>query len=179
MTDPFIGEIRPVGFNFAPQGWAMCNGQLLPIAQNTPLFSILGTFYGGNGTSTFALPDLKARIPLHPDNGGGAAGLSSVYLGENLGQATVTLTAGQMPSHGHVPVGVDAPGTTDSPANATWARPHVGRAESPVYAAGGTTQPMAASAVGSAGGGQPHNNLPPYLVINFIIALEGIYPPHS
>ena len=177
MTDPFIGEIRPVGFNFAPQGWAMCNGQLLPISQNTALFSILGTFYGGDGRATFALPDLQARIPLHPDNGAGGSGLGPVYLGENLGQAAVTLTPSEMPSHVHAPMGVDAAGTTDSPANATWARPHTGRAEDPVYATSGSTQPMAPSALGSAGGDQPHNNLPPYLVINFIIALEGIYPP--
>ncbi len=179
MSDPYIGEIRPVGFNFAPVGWALCDGQLLPISQNTALFSILGTNYGGDGRSTFALPDLRSRIPLHADNGNAGPGLSPVYLGENLGAETVTLLVSEMPYHNHVPAAVDGEGTTDSPANATWASPHTGRAADRTYATSGSPQPMAATALGAAGGGQPHNNLSPYLVINFIIALQGVYPPRD
>lgn len=177
MADQYVGEIRAVGFNFAPQGWAMCNGQLLPVSQNTALFSLLGTYYGGDGSSTFGLPDLRVRFPLHADNGSGAPGLSSVYLGENVGAPTVTLTAAEMPVHVHVPAAVDAAGTTNSPAGATWARARTGRVEDPIYATSGSTQPMHESTVASAGGGQPHNNLPPFLVVNFIIALQGVFPP--
>jgi microcystin-dependent protein len=179
MSDPFIGEIRPVGFLFAPQGWAMCNGQLLPISQNTPLFSLLGNSYGGDGRATFALPNLQARIPLHANGGTGAPGLSPVQLGEQVGSSSVTLTAANLAPHNHVPAAVQALGTTNSPAGATWAVPTVGRVIDQTYATTGGTAPMAASAVGATGGGQPHNNMPPYLVINFIIALQGIYPPRQ
>ena len=179
MADQYIGEIRAVGFNFAPQGWAMCNGQLLPISQNTALFSLLGTSYGGNGTTTFALPDLRVRFPLHAANGSAGPGLSAVQLGENVGATSVTLTAAELPTHTHVPAAVDAAGTVTSPANATWAKARTGRTEGLIYATGGAVEPMDPGAVLANGGGQPHNNLPPYQVVNFIIALQGVYPPRS
>jgi microcystin-dependent protein len=176
MTDQFLGEIRPVGFLFAPQGWALCNGQLLPIQQNTALFSLLGTTYGGNGVNTFALPDLQARIPLHADHGAGSPGLSPVQLGEQVGSSSVTLTAANLAPHSHVPLAAQGPGATNSPAGAIWAMATLGRVVDQIYATSGGTAAMAASALGATGGGQPHNNMPPYLVINFVIALTGIYP---
>ena len=176
MSDQFLAEIRLFGGNFAPAGWALCNGQIMPIAQNTALFSILGTFYGGNGTTTFGLPDLQARIPLHADNGAAAPGLTPVDLGEQLGSAAVTLLASEMPSHTHAPAAYSGGGDTDSPASASWAQARLGRVSDQIYATAGGTQPMHEAALASAGGGQPHNNLSPYLVINFIIALQGIYP---
>ena len=180
MTDQYVGEIRQVGFTFAPQGWALCNGQLLPIQQNTALFSLLGINYGGDGRTTFALPDLQARFPLHANNGSGGSGLTAIGVGEEVGSSTVTLTPGQLAPHNHVPAAVVGGGNTNSPAGATWAQPRVGRAVDQVYAtAGGILPPMGASALGPTGDGQPHNNLPPYLVVNFIIALVGIFPPRS
>jgi microcystin-dependent protein len=180
MTDQYVGEIRAVGFNFAPQGWAMCNGQILPISQNTALFSLLGTNYGGNGISTFALPDLQARFPLHANNGQGGAGVGPVDIGEMVGSATVTVTAAQLPPHTHLPTGVVGGGTADSPAaTTTFAEARVGRVVEQIYATSGGTQPMAPSALTSVGGDQPHNNLPPYLVVNFIIALGGLFPPRG
>jgi microcystin-dependent protein len=179
MSDQFVGEIRAVGFNFAPQGWALCNGQLLPINQNTALFSLLGTNYGGNGVTTFALPDLQARFPLHANNGSGAPGVSPVDVGEVVGSPTAALTASQMASHIHLVTALASVGTTDSPSLATWAVARVGRAAEPGYSSSGGTQPLAASALTSNGGDQPHNNLPPYLVVNFIIALVGIFPARS
>jgi microcystin-dependent protein len=177
VSDQFLGEIRGVGFNFAPQGWAICNGQLLPIAQNTALFSLLGTTYGGNGQTTFALPDLQARIPVHA--GSNTPGLAPVSLGESDGTTTVTLTQQEMPTHNHPPQSVAAPGTTNSPAGAVWAQAHLGRATDVIYAAAGATTSMAPAAIGAVGANQPHNNMPPFLVINYIIALQGIFPARS
>src|ERR1700759_5183964 len=165
MTDQYVGEIRAVGFNFEAQGWALCNGQTLPISQNTALFSLLGTNYGGNGTSNFALPNLQARFPLHASSSG--LGLSPTSVGEAGGAATVTLAQGTTPAHGHVMTAVASPGTVDSPEQARWAEPHYGRGVDQVYATSGGTAPMAASAFGMVGGSQPHNNLPPFLVVNF------------
>ncbi|GAB3127102.1 phage tail protein [Glaciibacter psychrotolerans] len=176
MTDPFVAEIRLVGFNFAPQGWAFCNGQILPIAQNTALFSLIGTFYGGNGTSNFALPNLQGSMPLGQGQG---RGLSQYYLGESGGSAAVTLITGEMPNHNHSAHAVKALGNSTSPAGAVWAQPRVGRAASKTYAqspAAGTLVPLAGEALGAFGGDQPHNNLPPYLTMNYIIALQGIFP---
>jgi microcystin-dependent protein len=174
MSDQFLGEIRATGFNFAPQGWALCNGQILPISQNTALFSLLGTQYGGNGSSTFALPNMQARFPLHANPGLG--GLSPTSVGEEGGAATVTITQATMPAHTHVPTAAASPGTVNSPANARWAEPHFGRSLDPVYATSGGLAPMSVLALSPKGGSQPHNNLPPYLVVNFIIALSGIFP---
>jgi microcystin-dependent protein len=174
MTDQFVGEIRTVGFNFAPQGWAVCNGQLLPINQNSALFSLLGTQYGGNGTTTFALPNLQARYPLHASGSG--VGLSPTTVGQTGGVASVTISQATMPAHAHVPVAVGSPGNVNTPSGTLWAEPHYGRGLDHAYATGGGTAPMADSAFGMVGGGQAHNNLPPFLVVNFIIALIGIFP---
>lgn len=173
MADPFVAEIRIVGFNFAPLGWALCDGQLLPLSQNTALFSLLGTNYGGNGQSNFGLPDLQGRFPMHPGQG---QGLSPRVLGESGGDAQVTLIASEMPGHSHqMQAGGPGIAAVASPADASLGasptRPFI--AASPAPAA---TQ-MATSEV--AGSGLPHNNLPPYLTMNFVIALQGIFPPRS
>ena len=173
MAEPFIAEIRMVGFNFAPRGWATCDGQLLPISQNTALFSLLGTTYGGNGTSTFGLPDLRGRAPL---NVGQGPGLTNRVLGEQSGAATVTLVANQLPAHTHTFQGVAASATSNNPVGNL---PASIRTSTPYAAAGGTTAAMSASAIGGGGSNLPHNNMQPYLSILFIIALQGIFPPRS
>jgi microcystin-dependent protein len=172
MADPFVAEIRIFGFNFAPRGWALCNGQLLPISQNTALFSLLGTTFGGDGKSTFALPNMQGNAPMHPGQG---PGLSMHDLGETSGTETVTLMQAEMPFHGHsvgaqtVPLG----GLADPTGN-TLSRPGSGS----LYFDGGapTIVAMAPQAIGVNGGGNPHNNMQPYLTLNFCIALQGIYP---
>jgi microcystin-dependent protein len=179
MSDQYLGEIRPVGFNFAPAGWAMCNGQIMSIAQNTALFSVLGTYYGGNGTSTFGLPDLRGVFAVHANNGSSGGGLLPVQLGERGGESAVTISTATMAAHRHTPQGVAATGSANSPTGAVWAEAHIGRALESLYATSGGTVPMNAQAVGLTGGGQPHNNMPPYLVVNFIIALQGIYPARN
>lgn len=177
MADPFVGEIRIFGFNFPPTGWALCNGQLLPISQNTALFSLLGTNYGGNGTTTFGLPNLQGCAPLQPGQG---AGLSLYDLGETGGTAAVALLTSQMPYHTHAAGGVNGAGTLATPAGNIWASAMVGRqAENRYAAVPGTSPAMAAQMLAPSGGGLPHNNMPPYLVLNFCIALQGIYPPRS
>ncbi|KQV59377.1 phage tail protein [Duganella sp. Root336D2] len=173
MAERYIGEIRMFSGNFAPVGWAMCNGQLLPIAQNTALFSILGTTYGGNGKTNFALPDLRQRIPMHAGSG---PGLSPRDLGEQGGAATATLTALEMPSHSHGMTASSATASVQSPANAMLAKPVTISAP---YHDATAIAPSAAGPLGTAGGGGAHNNLQPYLVVNFIIALSGIFPPRS
>lgn len=168
--DPFVAEIRILPTNFAPKGWAFCNGQLLPISQNTALFSLLGTTYGGNGQTNFALPNLQGAAPMHPGQG---PGLSLRDLGEVGGTETVTLTQTQIPSHTH-PLNADSGSpTTGSPANAVLASPAALRR----YSAASDLEPMVP--VGAAGGSQPHNNMQPYLTLNFCIALQGVYPPRS
>src|SRR5580658_416275 len=167
MSDPFVGEIRVFPFNFAPLGWAMCNGQLLPISQNTALFSLLGTQFGGNGTSNFQLPNLRGSVPI---NQGEGAGLTSRVMGEVGGSPTVTLTVAEIPVHSHG-VACAATGTSDSPLDAVFAGSQAGNA----YAPSGTKVNMSAAAVAPAGGSQPHNNMPPYLVLNFCIALQGVF----
>ena len=171
MSEPFLGEIRAVGFNFAPVGWAMCNGQLLSIAQNTALFSLLGTTYGGNGTTTFALPDLRGRVGIHQGQG---PGLSPYVIGQVAGTETVTLIAQQMPQHNHVVNASGAAGTATRPTTAVLAK-----TTAPAYAPASDGTVMAANMIGTAGGNQPHSNIQPYLAVNFIIALEGIFPSRN
>ena len=174
MSDPFIGEIRLFGFNFAPQGWAQCNGQLLQISQNTALFSILGVTYGGDGRTTFALPNLQGRSALSAGQG---PGLSSRVLGQSGGEAAVTLTSGEIPQHTHTAAASTNLGDQASPANTLWATGAGGRGQN--FYASGADVAMSSQAIGPAGGGQPHNNLPPYLALNFCIALQGVFPPRS
>ncbi len=178
MSDQFLAEIRPFPFNFAPQGWALCNGQILPISQNTALFSLLGTTYGGDGKSNFALPNLQGRSPMHWNQG---PGLSNHPLGETGGSATVSLIVSQMPQHTHGINCLDTPrtrGQVGNPANAIPAK--TGGIPANAYTSGGTqNQTMAANAVGTAGSGLPHNNMQPFLTLNFCIALQGIFPSRN
>ncbi len=170
VASPFLGQVAMFGGNFAPQGWAFCDGQLLPISQNTALFSLLGTTYGGNGQTTFALPNLQGASPLHPGTG---TGLTPRNLGDTGGVANVTLTVAQLPNHTHTARGIAAGGTQQAPTNDVWAEIRgVPYAPTPNSA-------MAQSAANQTGGSQPHNNLPPYLVVNFIIALQGIFPARN
>jgi microcystin-dependent protein len=174
MADNFVGEIRLFPFNFAPTGWAMCDGQILPISQNTALFSLLGTQFGGNGTSNFALPNLQGTIPVGQGQG---PGLSLYDIGESGGTATVNLSVSTIPSHSHsLPVSATA-GRVNIPSPSA-VLGATGRGSPDVYA-GSVTGSMSASSSGNAGGGQPHNNLMPYLVLNYCIALTGIYPSRS
>ena len=174
MSDPFIGEIRLFGFNFAPQGWAQCNGQLLSIAQNTALFSILGTTYGGNGQTTFGLPNLQGQAPLHTGQG---PGLSYRTLGEIGGEAAVTLLASEMPQHTHSAAASSAIGDQTTPASNVWAVGAGGRGQN--FYTTGSDVAMSGQALGASGASQPHNNMPPYEVLNFCICLNGVYPPRS
>jgi microcystin-dependent protein len=170
--DPFIGEIRVFPYTFAPAGWAQCNGQLLPISQNTALFSILSTTYGGDGKSTFALPDLRDAVPMHPGQG---PGLSNREPGEMGGADAVTLLESEMPAHGHTLQAANFPADIQAPTpNVAIARSSGGNAYQTV-----TNQnlvQMSPNTLASAGGGLPHNNLQPYLTLRFCIALQGIYP---
>ena len=171
MAEPFLGEIRVFGFNFAPVGWAFCQGQLLPIAQNTALFSLLGTTYGGDGVQTFALPDLRGRVPV---NMGQGPGLSPYNLGQASGTETVTILQNQMPAHGHSVQANDGPGSGTRPAGSVLARTGAS-----TYAAAPDGTTMAATMISQAGGGQPVPNLQPLLVLNLCIALQGIFPSRS
>jgi microcystin-dependent protein len=171
--DPFVAEIRIFPFNFAPKGWAVCDGQLLPITQNTALFSLLGTTYGGDGVSTFALPDLQGNAPMHPGQG---PGLSLRALGEMGGSETVTLAAAELPAHAHVlRADVADPADTNVPSPAAALAPSTGGA---LYRATADTQ-MAPETLTSVGGDLPHNNLQPYLTLSFNIALQGVFPPRT
>lgn len=176
MSDPFIGEIRIFAGNFAPRGWAMCNGQLLAISQNTALFSLLGTNYGGNGQTTFALPNLQGSAPLHAGQG---PGLSSYDLGQTGGETNVTLISSELPSHTHPVFGTSSPGSAVDPANAVWGTAAVARGTKMYADSPGSPLQMNPSAFSATGGNQPHNNLPPYLTLTFIIALVGIYPSRN
>ncbi len=174
MSEPFIAEIRIFAGNFAPRGWAFCDGQLLPIAQNTALFSLIGTTYGGDGRTTTALPNLQERAPMHPGRG---PGLTSRRLGEKVGVEAVTLSESQIPSHTHTARGVgSAAGTTFMPSNTTaWAED--GGQVGATYRTGSNQNTtMASEALGTTGGGQSHTNIQPLLTLNFIIALVGLYP---
>lgn len=179
MSSPFVAEIRIFGFNFAPKGWAFCDGQLLSISQNTALFSLLGTFYGGDGKSNFALPNLQGSSAMHTTQYGGNSPFGQFFLGETGGEDYVTLLTSEMPAHTHTMQGdadvnnntATAPGGA-VPVNAT-----------PKFNFSVATSPqlglMNPSMISVAGGSQPHNNLMPYLVLNFCIALQGIYPPRT
>jgi len=171
MADPFVAEIRIFPFNFAPTGWAFCDGQLMPISQNTALFSLLGTTYGGDGRSNFALPDIQGSAVMQPRQG---PGLSNHDQGEAGGSQTVTLLQSEMPAHNH-----PMRGATQDPAlakavnpNASWALSQGGG----IYQSTSNSQ-LAPQAVAPTGGGQPHNNMQPYLTLNFNIALQGVFPP--
>ncbi len=168
MSDQFVAEIRIFGCNFAPTGWALCNGQILPISQNTALFSLLGTTYGGDGKSTFALPNLQARFPMHPGQG---PGLSLRDLGESSGQDFVTLIASEMPQHTHAFAGGTGTPVQSPSAGAPGLSAPRGYHGGPANDVSNVVQPN--------GGNQPHNNLPPFLALNFCIALQGIFPPRS
>ncbi len=176
MADPFVAEIRMFGFNFAPKGWAFCNGQLLPLSQNTALFSLLGTTYGGDGKSTFALPDLEGRAPMHPGQG---PGLSLHDLGETGGSQTVSLLESEMPAHNHFlrvsteQGDLQEPGPTKSLARPNGAQPFVAGSPTPALTM------MAPQELAPVGGDQPHNNMAPYLTLNFCIALQGVFPPRG
>jgi microcystin-dependent protein len=169
MSEPFIAEIRVLPYTFSPRGWAFCDGQLLPINQNTALFSLLGTTYGGNGQTTFALPDLRERMAM---GAGSGPGLSPRLLGEAVGQAEVALQAAEMPVHSHALTG-GLSGLATSPANARIAPPANG---AHAHRVPGPTTPMAADSLTPSGSGAPHENRPPVLGLNFCIALQGIYP---
>ena len=171
MSDPFIGQIQIWGGNFAPRGWAFCNGALLPIAQNTALFAILGTLYGGDGRTTFGLPNLTERAPMHPGRG---PGLTERRLGETGGAATVTLNQNQIPAHNHILGGSGAANDSSTPINAL---PGVAD-EDPLYRNSSDTT-MSATALAVAGGGAPHNNMQPSLGLSFIIAVVGTFPSRS
>jgi microcystin-dependent protein len=166
MAEPFIGEIKFVGFNFAPNGWALCDGQLLPISQNTALFSLLGTQFGGNGQTTFALPDLRGRVPVHQGNG---PGLTPRSIGEVGGQESVALGVAQLPPHSHGAYAASGDQSTDRPGGAVPAR-------GGVYSTASPDAQLSPQAIGPTGGGQPFATQPPFLVGTFIIALVGIYP---
>jgi len=171
-VDPFVAEIRIFPFNFAPKGWAFCDGQILPLSQNTALFSLLGTMYGGDGKSNFALPDLQGNVPMHPGQG---PGLSLHDLGETGGSDTVTLLQSEMPAHSHTLNASNSDSNDQSPVNELLA----GGLSVVPYATPGPVVQMAANTIGVAGGSQPHNNLMPYLTLNFCIALQGVYPPRT
>jgi microcystin-dependent protein len=170
-SQPYIGELLLVPYNFVPVGWAACNGQLLPIQQNTALFSLLGTTYGGDGVTSFALPDLRGRVPIST---GQAPGLQNYALGQTGGQESVTLTTAQMPAHTHGALCDTTVATTDRPGNALPAR---NAAAVPQYGTNGTGT-LAGTAIASAGGGQPHENRPPFLTLQWIIATQGVFPTH-
>ncbi|PXY44928.1 phage tail protein [Flavobacterium hydrophilum] len=172
MADPFVSEIRIFGFNFAPRGWAFCNGQILPLSQNTALFSLLGTTYGGNGQSNFALPDLQGRSPMHPGQG---PGLSLHDLGETGGSETVTLLESEIPAHSHKLSVTSLNSQSTTPANNSLGRGNPVK----VYASVGAAVTMGANSISPTGGSLPHNNMMPYLTMNFCIALQGVFPPRG
>jgi microcystin-dependent protein len=168
VADPFVGEIRMFGGNFAPRGWAFCNGQLLPLAQNTTLFSLLGTMYGGDGATSFALPDLRGRAPMHR---GAGPGLTDRLQGASIGQAAVGLSPAQIPAHNHGPLRVHAgPATSGTPSSAK----SLAASSSNIYGAASNLVAM-----GDSVGGTPHENRQPYQAVSFIIALQGIWPQRS
>lgn len=168
MSEPFLSEIKIVSFNYAPKGWALCNGQFLPINQNQALFSLLGTTYGGNGQTTFALPNLRGRVPIHMSSGHD--------LGEAAGSTSSTINIQNLPTHAHVLQASTALADTDTPGSGVL---FGGTAPNDLYTGFGAAVPTIPSTVTSVGGSQPHNNMMPYLVLNFIIALQGIFPSRT
>jgi microcystin-dependent protein len=177
MSAPFLAEIRIFAGSFAPRNWALCNGQVLPIQQNSALFSLIGTYYGGNGTSTFALPNLQDSAPIGQGQG---VGLTQRNIGEVAGESNVTLLTTQMPSHSHAPTATNQTANPDhqaSPSGNSWG---AGERGMHLYAPGNSTlTQMHSQLLGLAGGNSPHNNLPPYLVLTFIIAQAGIFPSRN
>ena len=173
MSQPYVGEIRMFAGNFAPVGWMFCQGQLLAISQFSTLFNLIGTTYGGDGLTTFALPDLRSRVPIHM----GTDSFGNPYaIGQSAGVEAVTLTTSQIPAHSHVPQCNSSSGTSASPANDVWAVPNPSVT---IYSNVAPSLAMNAAAVGSAGGSQPHDNMIPFLVINFIISMFGIFPSQN
>lgn len=169
MSTPFIAEIVMFGGNFAPRSWAFCSGQILSIAQNTALFSILGTTYGGNGQTTFALPDLRGRVPMHPGNG---PGLTPRSLGEQAGTETVTLITNQIPAHNHALIANNTAANDNLPnGNAL--------SDGSIYTSAAPNAQMNVASIGNTGGNQPHNNIQPFTCVNFIIATQGIFPSRN
>ncbi len=164
MSTPFLGEIKIISFNFPPKGWAFCNGQLLPINQNQALFSVLGTTYGGDGQTTFGLPNLQGRSPVHVGDG--------IVLGEMGGETAHTLNISELPAHNHVPVGAGGTPSAPGAGGALWA-------QNPNYYNPSATAAMNPACIAATGGSQPHENMSPYLVLNFIIALQGIFPSQN
>jgi microcystin-dependent protein len=165
MSTPFLGEIKIVSFNFPPKGWAFCNGQLLPINQNQALFSILGTTYGGNGQTTFGLPNLQGRMPVHTGDG--------IVLGELGGETAHTLNISELPAHAHTPAGSVNPPSVGDPTGNLWSTFAGNQYNSQPNTA------MSPACVQATGGSQPHDNMTPYLVLNFVIALQGIFPSQN
>ena len=165
MSEPFLSEIKIVSFNFAPKGWALCNGQLLPINQNQALFSLLGTTYGGDGRVNFALPDLRGRIPIHFGN--------THTLGERAGEENHTLNISELPAHSHTFSASNADPNQGTPAGNMWA------SNSGAYSNAAPDSTMNPASISNVGGSQPHTNIQPYLVLNFIIALQGIFPSQN
>ena len=172
MSNPFIGEIRMFGGNFAPAGWAFCSGQLMPISENDTLFNLIGTTYGGDGQETFAMPDLQGRIPIHM--GTSSEGINYV-IGEKAGVESVTLTTGQIPAHTHPLVGTTDAATAGDPSNRVLAS----SGQVKIYTPFPPAVQMNANSVGTAGGSQPHDNMMPFLVVSFIISLFGIFPTQN
>ncbi|MGA2184058.1 MAG: tail fiber protein [Bryobacteraceae bacterium] len=173
MSDPFVAEIRIFPFNFAPRGWAFCNGQLLPISQNTALFSLLGTTYGGNGQSNFALPNLEGSAPMNPDQG---PGLSLHFLGETGGSDNVTLIQSELPSHQH---SFTADPTAKTEKNTVANNTPAGAGQGNTLYSSTAGVNMNPGTLALTGGGLPHNNMQPYLCLNFCIAMQGVFPPRS
>ena len=177
MSQPFLAEITMFAFNFAPKGWAFCNGQLLPISQNTALFSLLGTMYGGDGKSTFALPDLQGSAPLHEGQG---AGLSLYDQGEITGETSVTLLTSEIPAHNHTLKAITDPGTTLTSAGNSLATAFgggkLGSFTGNYLTSNAPQTALAPQALSTNGSSQPHNNMQPYLTLNFCIAMQGVFP---
>jgi microcystin-dependent protein len=172
MSTPFVGELRIFGGNFAPQGWAFCNGQLLAIAQNAVLFNLLGTTYGGDGQTTFALPDLRGRVPVH--QGTSPSSGATIVQGQMGGAEQVTLTLGQLPAHGHALQATAADGASADPTNNVWAE-----SDARTFSTAAPNGVMDPSALSPTGGGQAHSNLMPYVAVNFIISLSGLFPSQN
>lgn len=180
MSSPFVGEIQLSGFNFAPTGWAQCNGQILPLSQNTALFSLLGTFYGGDGKSTFALPNLQGAVPTCQGQG---AGLQEWFVGQEEGSDFVTLLTSEMPSHTHALQALNDDATTANPDQAVLAKGLYDTGTQAgaccFYQTAAPNVNMNFQSISIAGGSLPHNNLMPYLVVNYCIALQGVFPPRG
>jgi microcystin-dependent protein len=182
MSSPFVAEIRMFGFNFPPKGWAQCNGQLLPISQNTALFSLLGTNYGGDGKSNFALPKLQGSVPMHTTQFSGSSPFGDFPIGDQEGEETHTLLATEMPTHSHFVNADTGTANSNSASNNLYKSGQIPGAPSAVVVSYTTAAPNTSLhplTVGIAGGSQPHNNMMPYLTLNFCIAMQGIFPPRS